>query len=41
MIHGTACEPAMALQPKTSLSAALEEPGRESMSKNQSTTGGG
>jgi hypothetical protein len=29
----------MALQPKTSLSAALDELGRESMSKNQSTTG--
>src|SRR4030095_10794304 len=40
MIHGTACEPAMALQPKTSLSAALEEPGRESTSKNQNTTSG-
>src|SRR2546426_11327535 len=39
MIQGTAFEPAMALQPKTSLSAALEEQGRETMSKNESTTG--
>src|SRR4030095_7327168 len=41
MIHGTACEPAMALQPKTSLSAALEEPGRESRSNRPKTTGRG
>jgi hypothetical protein len=41
MIHGTACEPAMALQPKTSLSAPLDEPGRESMSNSPKTTDGG
>jgi len=38
MIHGTACEPAMALQPNTSLSTAREEPGRESMSNSPKTT---
>jgi hypothetical protein len=41
MIQGTACEPAMALQPKTSLSAAREEPGRENMSNSPKTTDGG
>src|SRR5262245_629899 len=40
MIHGTACEPAIALQPNTSLSAAREEPGIESMSNIPKTTDG-